>query len=102
MKTAEQILNHHYKKTFPILKNEAIAAMEEYAFEKSEEIANAMAKGAEQWKAEYDNCRKILEGLVKLKHIKDTYGKTPYYLEWQPVAWETAKEFLKKYQHNVE
>lgn len=32
----------------------------------------------------------MLEELVSLKHLKDTDGKTPYYLEGQPKAWEKA------------
>jgi hypothetical protein len=38
-----------------------------------------------------------LERLVKLKHHKDTYGKTAYYQENQPGAWEMAKHALASY-----
>ena len=36
----------------------------------------------------------ILAELVALKHIKDTQGKTPEYLERQPKAWEDAREYV--------
>jgi rRNA-processing protein FCF1 len=36
----------------------------------------------------------ILAELVALKHIKDTQGKTPEYLERQLKAWEKAKKYL--------
>ena len=62
-------------------------------------IIHGLEEGCEQWKAEYDNCRAILQFLVELKRVKDTEGKTEYYEKNQPLAWEGAKRFLEKYQH---
>ena len=62
-------------------------------------IIYAMEEGAMQWKAEYDNCRKILQTLVELKEHKDLYGKTEHYQIVQPETWRVAKEFLSVYQH---
>lgn len=42
----------------------------------------------------------MLEELVSLKHLKDTDGKTPYYLERQPKAWEKAKQLINKVKDN--
>jgi len=38
--------------------------------------------------------RSTLQGLVDLKHHKDTVGKTPWYEEAMPKAWARAKEAL--------
>lgn len=62
-------------------------------------IIHGIEEGSESWKAEYDNCRAVLVELVVLKKNKDRYGKTEEYLTRQPLAWETAKSFLSKYQH---
>ena len=62
-------------------------------------IIQGLEEGSENWKAEYDNCRKILQELVELKRIKDQEGKTTDYTNRQPKAWEAADEFLSKYQH---
>lgn len=64
-----------------------------------EAAIDAVSEGSDQWRSEYDECRAILGHLVDLKTIKDADGKTPYYLEQQPLAWDKAKGFLKKYQH---
>ena len=41
----------------------------------------------------------LLEGIIRelltLKWHKDTFGKTPEYLERQPKAWEKAMEAVK-------
>lgn len=73
-------------------------AMDIYATEK-DLIISGIEEGAENWKAEYDNCRVLLNELVALKELKDKDGKTDDYLFRQPIAWEQAKEFLKDYQH---
>lgn len=39
---------------------------------------------------------KVLTGLVNLKELKDTEGKTEIYLQLQPIAWKQAKELLNK------
>jgi hypothetical protein len=39
-----------------------------------------------------------LEELVKLKDEKESKGKTPEYLERQPLAWSKAREILDKYK----
>lgn len=78
--------------------------------EEAELITKGTIEGAEQWKAEYDNCRKILEELVFLKNLKDgnieaiktlpdniPYGQI--YNQRKPLAWQAAKDFLKEYQH---
>ena len=62
-------------------------------------IIAVLEEGSEAWKAEYDNCRSILTTLVDLKELKDKYGKTGLYNERQPLAWDAAKKFLEKYQH---
>ena len=49
----------------------------------------------EELKAENERLREALEMLVELKEIKDLQGKTQYYEENQPIAWEKAKEALK-------
>ena len=36
----------------------------------------------------------VLNELVKLKALKDRYGKTPDYLIRQPIAWEAARVAL--------
>lgn len=64
------------------------------------ELEDAVWEGAEMWKQEYDNCRQLLNELMQLKVIKDRAGKTDDYLKRQPIAWNAAKEFLKKYQHS--
>lgn len=69
------------------------------ALEEKDLIIQGIGEGAEQWKSEYDNCREILKILVELKRIKDTEGKTEFYETNQPLAWDTAKKFLEKYQH---
>lgn len=38
----------------------------------------------------------VLKELVMLKEIKDTIGKTPDYLALQPLAWQRAREVLRK------
>lgn len=67
--------------------------------EEKEEILNAVYEGADNWKQEYDECRKILIDLCALKKEKDSLGKTDHYLEKQPEAWKNAFEFIVKYQH---
>jgi hypothetical protein len=62
-------------------------------------IIHGINEGSEIWKAEYNNCRVLLNELVALKELKDKEGKTNDYLFRQPLAWEQAKEFLKNYQH---
>ena len=62
-------------------------------------IIAAISEGSEQWRAEYDNCREILKELVNLKVLKDSKGKTEYYLQNQPLLWEKAIKFLDQYQH---
>jgi hypothetical protein len=62
-------------------------------------IIGGVTEGADQWKAEYDTCREILQHLVTLKQVKDTQGKDDEYMKRQPLAWEKAKRFLEKYQH---
>lgn len=62
-------------------------------------IIHGLEEGAESWKAEYDNCRNILEGLVTLKEWKDKNINMDQYAKLKPLQWERAKEFLKKYQH---
>ncbi|MCT4190249.1 hypothetical protein HZP50_07055 [Elizabethkingia anophelis] len=42
----------------------------------------------------------LLRELISLKHLKDTDGKTPYYLERQPKAWEKAKNLINKVKDN--
>lgn len=64
-----------------------------------EKELDAIEEGSELWKAEYDNCRTILEFLVELKDCKDRFGKNEFYEKNQPLAWEKAKNFLEKYQH---
>ena len=71
---------------------------EKYAAEK-DLIIHGLEEGAENWKAEYDNCRKILQRLVDLKNVKDLEGKSVFYETNQPLAWQDAKEFLSMYQH---
>lgn len=39
--------------------------------------------------------RAILRELLTLKWHKDAFGKTPEYLERQPIAWEKAMEAVK-------
>ena len=39
--------------------------------------------------------RAIIRELLTLKWYKDTFGKTPEYLERQPKAWEKAMEAVK-------
>ncbi len=63
------------------------------------EVSEEDFEGAELWKHEYDMCRDILKELVEVKIINDTEGKTIEYINRQPKAWESAKEFLKQYQH---
>lgn len=62
-------------------------------------IIAGLEEGAQNWKAEYDNCREILKELVILKVIKDTIGKTENYLNRKSLAWQKAGKFLEKYQH---
>lgn len=66
-------------------------------------IINAIAEGSENWKAEYDNCRAILNELFELKTMKESlYKGNPdgkEYAERKPKAWEAAKVFLSTYQH---
>ena len=38
----------------------------------------------------------VLTDLVNLKDIKNTSGKTPYYLLRQPLAWELARIALSQ------
>lgn len=71
---------------------------EKYAAEK-DLIIKGIEESTENWKAEYDNCRALLNELVALKELKDKEGKTDDYLFRQPIAWEQAKVFLKDYQH---
>lgn len=40
----------------------------------------------------------ILMQLCDLKYIKDLDGKTPYYLEQQPLAWTKAKSIIQKHK----
>lgn len=67
----------------------------------AEGIINAVYEGAELWKQEYDDCRRLLQDLVTLKKIKDTDGKTDFYLKRQPELWAAAELFLSTYQHNI-
>lgn len=82
--------------------NECCDTLASLLSEKGEDkdlIIQGLEEGSEQWKAEYDNCRAILQFLVELKRVKDTEGKTEYYEKNQPIAWDGAKKFLEKYQH---
>lgn len=38
----------------------------------------------------------ILKHLLSLKHAKDLDGKTPYYLDEMPKAWEKANQLIKE------
>lgn len=38
----------------------------------------------------------ILVHLLSLKHAKDLDGKTPYYIEEMPKAWEKAQQLIKQ------
>lgn len=63
-------------------------------------IIKGIEEGSYKWKSEYDNCRSILQKLVDLKIIKDTFGSRIESNESRiPIAWDAAKEFLKTYQH---
>lgn len=62
-------------------------------------IIAGLTEGAEQWKAEYDNCRAILENLVELKNWKDQGINIHAYAARKPSAWEAARMFLEQYQH---
>jgi hypothetical protein len=57
----------------------------------------------ESWKAEYDNCRALLQELVSLKVMKENlYKGNPdgkEYAERKPKAWQAAQQFLSTYQH---
>jgi len=57
----------------------------------------------ESWKAEYDNCRALLQELVSLKVMKENlYKGNPdgkEYAERKPKAWQAAQQFLLTYQH---
>ena len=68
-------------------------------------IIHGLQEGAESWKAEYDNCRALLQELVSLKVMKENlYKGNPdgkEYAERKPKAWEAAKQFLSTYQHEV-
>jgi len=66
-------------------------------------IIYGLEEGSDNWKAEYDNCRSILQELVDLKIMKDKlyYGNQCKY-EYESrklLAWEYAKKFLESYQH---
>lgn len=65
----------------------------------NEAMIDAIYEGAELWRQEYDDCRKILKELVDLKMVKEFEGKTEEYKERQPLAWMAAIEFLNVYQH---
>lgn len=66
-------------------------------------IIHGITEGSENWKAEYDNCRALLQELVDLKVMKENlYKGNPdgkEYAERKPKAWEAAKAFLSTYQH---
>jgi hypothetical protein len=66
-------------------------------------IIHGLEEGSENWKAEYDNCRALLQELVDLKIMKENLYKgnpdSKEYAERKPKAWEAAKEFLSTYQH---
>ena len=62
-------------------------------------IIHGITEGSENWEQEYNDCRRHLQELVDLKELKDSEGKTEYYLKRQPAAWKSAKEFLSKYTH---
>lgn len=49
---------------------------------------------AEDYMAENKKLKDGLQSLYDLKVIKDADGKTPYYLEQKPKAWEKVKELL--------
>ena len=38
----------------------------------------------------------MLKHLLSLKHAKDLDGKTPYYLDEMPKAWEKAEQLIKE------
>jgi len=44
--------------------------------------------------AKYKEARNLLCELMQLKELKDSKGKTDYYLEYQPIAWQKVKKFL--------
>lgn len=87
------------------------SSIEQMAEEKDLIIAG-IAEGAEQWKAEYDNCRAILQELVSLKEIKDRLelvqqkdqnhkfiNEYAEYVVGKKKAWKSANNFLEKYTH---
>jgi chromosome segregation ATPase len=43
-----------------------------------------------------EELEKVLTGLVNLKELKDTEGKTEIYLQLQPIAWKRAIEIISK------
>lgn len=106
MKTASEYFKNIFgfepKKELQLDTVTVVNMMQSYAedivADKDAEI-NAVYEGAELWHTEYNDCRNILKQLVDLKDEKDHQGKTRHYYEVQPLAWEAAKKFLKKYQH---
>ena len=122
MKTAEEIIIKHtgarYWESWDLWKKEAvIKAMEEYRLqshpspmsaeqvEDKDLIIQGLQEGAESWKAEYDNCRALLQELVSLKVMKENlYKGNPdgkEYAERKPKAWQAAQQFLSTYQHDA-
>ena len=51
---------------------------------------NAQAETVE----ELAKMQEVVELLVKLKDLKDEHGKTDFYLEQQPIAWQKARALL--------
>jgi len=61
-------------------------------------IIHGLEEGSENWKAEYDNCRALLQELVDLKALKETLYKDNHegkeYAERKTKAWEAAKKYV--------
>ena len=62
-----------------------------------EEIPDT-SRQIEKLEAEKKELLDALMQLCDLKQIKDMDGKTPYYLEQQPLAWTKAKSLIKKHK----
>lgn len=82
--TAEEQLAEAWKR---------IAEAEETIVDLSKQNTVLRLKCVQQSSSE--SLRAIIRNLLTLKWHKDTFGKTPEYLEAMPKAWEEAKEVVK-------
>lgn len=96
--TAEQVLESHIKAFDPFVHSAFIKAMEQYASQQTAELQGKV----EELQAKFDKCESLLAALTDLKYIKDTQGKTQFYVNQQPKVWQEVQDYIRTREQALE